>query len=140
MAAVIMDGVLQLFLDALTTSWGAGLKLHLFKGAIVPAHGDTLAAYLAAEANFTGYAPIVIGAWGASALSGRVAVSTAAQATFTVGGGNLAANAIGGYFVTDGAITKLYFAEADPNQPINMTNVGNTYKITPTTTYDSVAF
>lgn len=142
---VIVDGYLQRIEDAITThAFGPTLKLGLYKGTVAPAHDRVLADYVAAEADYVGYARQTIGVWGASGFSlvgghGQ-ALSTAPTLTFTVGAGNTAANAVGGWFIVDETAGLLVMCGADPAAPINMTVPGNQYNVTPEHSYDSVFF
>jgi hypothetical protein len=119
-------------LDVLRLNWGT-LDMGLFKAMHTPADLDTLATYVAIEADFPGYARQAIANWQLPVTDGTGRASTIADAvTFTRGVGGLP-QSIFGYFVVDaGGI--LLWAELDPNAPVPINNPGNTYSVLPALT------
>jgi hypothetical protein len=110
----------------------SGCLLHLYTNDKVPADGDTLASYT--EASFGGYAPAPVSGWTQPAQQAGAARMQASPVTFTVAGPPGAL--IYGYFVTDPG-GNLLWAERDPQAPVNMQTVGNSYTITPVFTMHS---
>ena len=128
MSAVVMDDALVDFLSALasTPTW-AGLTMRLFTNAHTPANTDTISDY--AEASFAGYGPVTLSGWGPAVLAAHQATMTAATATFTYTGEST--TTVQGYYVTDAAATRLYWAEQDPDGPVTLSATSNSYAVPP---------
>lgn len=96
----------------------ANCVMHLFKQGFNPTPQTPLADFLTNEADYDGYAPITIAAWGAPVLAGLAWAIYAPTQTFRyVDAGDSVANMIAGYFlVTAGGVLKSYtvFGSAVP--------------------------
>ena len=112
--------------DNVTNILASGLHMHLFKNSLTLNGTEVLGSFT--EATFTGYAVVTLSGFAAAAISGTQAYSTGSVATFTLTAGS---QNIYGYYVTDAADSKLYWAENDPNAPIALNTTDNTYQITP---------
>jgi hypothetical protein len=95
--------------------------MHLFQADLLPSPTPTtpLSTFLAAEANFDGYAPATIAAWQDPVLAGNAwaiyAPTQTFRFTFSAGVGNV----IGGYFiVTAGGDLKDYTV-FNPSEAVN---------------------
>jgi hypothetical protein len=86
---------------SLTQTQLVNCTMHLFQQSLLPAPTPTtpLSAFLAAEANFDGYAPATIAVWSAPVLAGSAwAIYAPTQTfrwTFSLG----VVNTIGGYWI-----------------------------------------
>ncbi len=85
------------------------------------------------ECDFAGYAAVNVTGWTAPSVAAHVATMTAAPKTFTRSSTGASQN-IYGYYVTDSGSTVLYWAERDGNAPIVVTNLGDSYTVTPAMT------
>lgn len=122
-------------LNYLKDNWGT-LVIGLFKSNITPADGDTNATYIAAEADFPGYARQNLANWiNAVSDGGGRALTVPDLITFTRNAGG-AAQSVYGYFVMD-AGPDLLWAERDPNAPHAMDLAGDEYVILPVLTLRS---
>jgi hypothetical protein len=129
----IPDGGLQKLTDKLMTAYGNTMVLKLFKNNITPASGDVAGTYT--EADFAGYAASNCTGWTASTMASNTATTTADQKTFTRSSTGAVQN-IYGYYVLD-AGGNLLFAERDSAAPIPLTNLGDSYLVTPKWTLKS---
>lgn len=105
------------------------LTMRLFQNNITPADTDVLATYT--EADFSGYGggtPFTN--WGAALLSAGKAQSQADSIDNTHDGGPTNNN-IYGYYVTDSANSKLYWAERDPAAPTVLNANGQKFTVVP---------
>lgn len=115
----------------------ANSVVRLFKSTFNPSPTSTKADFIAAEADYDGYAAVTVAAWGAPILYGQGWATFAPTQTFryTAGASNIG-NTIGGYFlVTSAGDLMIYevFANPAPVQgpgqavvvtPIMVTNAG----------------
>jgi hypothetical protein len=114
---------------------GTGTRIKLFKNNITPAGTDVLATYT--EADFTGYADVVTGAWVAATLDGsNRGIANAPDAVFTQTAITVTNN-IYGYYVTDNPATEVLWAERFDSAPFAMSAVGSKITVTPTLTFVS---
>lgn len=137
MAGILMDDACKALVDAMSghAAFPAGIKLRLFSNNHVPSNADTIASYT--EATFAGYLAISLADPGASTVTGHVASATFAAATFTCTSGS---QNVYGWYLTDTAGTKLYYAQADPAAPVTVSSAGlNTYTVTVTLSEKDVA-
>lgn len=133
MSMKIPDGGLQKLVDKLFTAYGNTCVLKLFQNNITPAAGDAVGTYT--EATFAGYASSNCTGWTASTMASSTATTTADQKTFTRSSTGTVQN-IYGYYVLD-AGGNLLFAERDAAAPIPITNLGDSYLVTPKWTLKS---
>ena len=103
-----------------------GAKLRLFKNDYTPVDGSTLANFT--QANFSGYAQIVLNAWGVAVTVAGRASADHAPVNFTHNGG-ATANNIYGYYVVDATEAELLFAERDPFGPVTMALLADNYRV-----------
>lgn len=134
MTAVWMEDGLEIGADALATlahngGGGAEWVVHLFKNNHTPVLGDILADFT--EADFSGYVPQDIGAFGAAVFAVDRATALASAALTWTNSTGAVGNSIYGVFVTNNAGTVLIFAERGPAVPIDMTTAGKTMSYTP---------
>ena len=99
-------------LTGMIANWLGSSYCHLYKTAITLGTGTTLAALLAAECTFTGYAPVLLNSWTSTTIDGTgAAVSTCTLAQFTptavAGSGS-----IYGYFLCNATGFAFYGVEA----------------------------
>jgi hypothetical protein len=73
------------------------------------------------EATFTGYAPIVMPDPGASGIAAHVAAIAYAEQSFTITAG---AQNVYGWYMTNAAGTKAYWAQTDAGAPVAMAAAG----------------
>ena len=86
-------------------------QMHLLGSAVTVDPTTTLAACLAAEASFTGYAPATLTTWSAPVIdSAGASSSTSSSGTFNNTGGS--AVPVFGMFLTDYPVAHLWGAEA----------------------------
>lgn len=112
-----------------------GVNLHLYTNDITPAAAHTLATYT--EATGGGYAEkaLAAGTWGFT--PGNPSSMTYPEQEFVFNG--TATITLYGYFVTDEVTGILLFAERFTNGPYTMANDGDTTKVTPNFTLNSLA-
>jgi hypothetical protein len=92
--------------------------MRLFSSNLTPSSTTTLAALLAAEASFTGYAAASLTGWTTPSIDGTsaaITTSTTGQFTPTSAGGT---GNLYGYFLTNAGGTKLYGAERFASAPL----------------------
>jgi len=93
-----VEGIMQALTTLLAGASWSGAKLHLYKSSFAPGPSNVAADFLAAEANFTGYAPVTLtySSIGVDANGSPVALTNRAffQATDAV-----SPNTIGGCWV-----------------------------------------
>lgn len=93
----------------------ANCVMHLFQNTINPSPQTPLADFLAAEADYDGYAPLTIVAWGAPVLAGVGYSIYAPTQTFRFVFSDGVVNTIAGYFlVTSGGALKEYCVFGSP--------------------------
>lgn len=115
--------------DHLTTAIDPA-EIKLFKNNYTPVAGTTLANLT--EADFSGYASVVLAGWTAAAIgAGGRAYSQADLVTFAHNGG-VTANSIYGYWVVDSGGTLLW-AERFATAPITMSGLGDSIVVIPQT-------
>jgi hypothetical protein len=119
---VVNQGLLAM-LDELTAQWG-GFLLHLYKNDYTLIAASLLANLT--EADFSGYAPQVVGGWTVAALLAGHGSSNATDVVFTNSTG-VVGNNIYGYYVTNPASTVLFFGDRDPAAPAPMLLAGQGY-------------
>lgn len=127
MLKVPNDGELNL-LDFLTANLFDGLELRLYQNNYTPTDSSQVSNFT--ECDFSGYVSQTITAWTAAQIIAGHASSDAAQLTFTRSGGPTSNN-VYGYFVTDSAGTKIYWAERDPYAPTSMSVSGDLFRVIP---------
>lgn len=127
MAGVWNDGSLAAALDAILANADfATAKLRLFKNNFTPSNTSVIASFT--EADFAGYAPIDLSAWGAAALFAHVAQAQNIATSFVITAGT---QNIYGWYVTNAAGTKLLLSQRDPNAPVLLDGGGmNAYAVT----------
>lgn len=104
------------------------LTMRLYQNNKVPADADVLADYT--EADFSGYLAQAFTNWGAALTTANKAQSQADSIDSTHNGGPTNNN-IFGYYVTDSANTKLYWAERDPAAPTVINANGQKFTVVP---------
>ena len=130
MAGVLADNGSKQVLTECKTNWNStALKIHLFKNNYTPLTTSVIGDFT--ESTFAGYAAASLTTWPTPTVAAHVASMAAAAVTFTRSTTG-ATEAIYGYYVTDNASTVLLWAERDANAPINVTNSGDSYTVTPT--------
>lgn len=103
--------------------------VHLYKNNFTPLEGSVLGSFT--EADFSGYAPLPIGAFGAAVYAfGRATALGVAPLTWTNTTGAVG-NDVYGVFVTNAAGTVLQFAERAPAAPIDMQTAAQVMSYTP---------
>lgn len=131
MAGILLDKGTLYVANAINTRLGSvSLYLALFKTNITPAITDVDATYLGTgiEADFPGYARILLGAWTVSGPTTHVSFNTETLRVFTSTG--TSSNNIYGYFlVTSG--DDVIAAERNPSAPVDMSANGATYAVVP---------
>lgn len=104
------------------------LKLHLYKNNFTPLITSVLADYT--ESTFAGYAAQSITGWTAATITANIAKMLADAKTFTRSSTGATEN-VYGYYVTDNGSTIALWGERDANAPIPLTNLGDSYTVTP---------
>lgn len=133
MALKINTAAQIIILSILRGVWnGTNLKLALYKSNTTPGLADIIATYT--ESTFAGYARSVCSNWTAPATVSARAAMTADAKTFTRASTGAGEN-VYGYYVTDSTYTFLYWAERDAAAPIVLTNLGDSYTVTPAHTF-----
>jgi hypothetical protein len=106
--------------DMIADILSAEVYMRLLSSNVTINSTTTLAALLAGEASFTGYAKVQLTTWGSPVIDGSGAASstcTQGQFTPTAGGGS---GNLYGYFLTDSAGTKMWGVEAFSGAPITV--------------------
>lgn len=108
--------------------------MHLFiAGEITPTPLSTAADFLAAEANFDGYAPATIATWAAPVLAGSAWAIYAPTQTFRYTFSAGAVNSIGGYFIITAGGDLLGYTTFNPAE--NAASPGQAIIRTPVNVY-----
>jgi hypothetical protein len=117
-------------------SIGAG-KIRLYKVATLPSNASLLADFT--EADFPGYAAVQLVAanWTLAAVTAHVASSSYPLINWTRNATGAAQN-IYGWYLTDGANTKLYACAQITSGPLVIQNNGDAVNVTPTLTTKSL--
>lgn len=128
MLVVVDDGELKM-LDILRTQINSDAwEIHLFQNNHTPAEDDTAADYT--EATFSGYSEQTVDDFGAPSLVSGEAQVAASLNTWTHNGGAVG-NDIYGYYITHSVSGDLMWAERDPNGPITIDTLNQTYNVLP---------
>lgn len=129
MAGFLADNGVKQIAAECRANWNAtALKLGLYKSNTTPTVNSILANFT--ECDFAGYVRQSITGWTAPTVAANIASMTADPKTFTRSSTG-AAQFIYGYLIIDNAGTVLYAAERDPNAPITVTVLGDSYTVTP---------
>lgn len=121
---------LQIQLQLLKPNYQSAV-LKLFKNDYTPVDTSTLANFT--EADFDGYAPITLNAWGNAFINGsNIAEIDEVVRTFTCTG-NTTPNTIYGYYLEDVA-NQYLFAERNPAGGIAINTAGQVYVVWPRVT------
>lgn len=124
---VISDGGIAYMLELIRAGFNLdGMKAHLFASNLTPDRTTTLAALLAAEADFDGYAPIAVASWVSVTVGGHVGITTPDLLQWTKSAGSTPNNVYGG-FITDSGNTVLLWSERDPLAPTLIGATGDRY-------------
>ncbi len=115
---------------------GAG-KLRLYKVATLPSNASLFADFT--EADFPGYAAVqlVAATWPLATVANHIASSTYPTVTFTRNASGAGQN-IYGWYITDGANTKLYACGQFTSGPFVIQNQGDAVGVAPTITDKSL--
>jgi len=117
------NGMLTDMLSILNT-----YKLHLYKNNLTPGDATVIGDFT--EADFAGYAPVTLNAWGAVAQNANAEAETDhPMVTFTCTG-PATSNDIYGYYVTNTS-GALRWAEKNPNGLQTINAGGQTYPVIP---------
>lgn len=112
------------------------IRAHLFKSNITPTEDDADSVYTTAEADFSGYATVVVASFGAAAAdpsdAERFLCAASAAAVFAWSAGSGIANDIYGYYYTDDADGAVLAAQRFGSAPLDMSAAGETISFVPT--------
>jgi hypothetical protein len=127
MSLVVVDGGKADLLANLRTYLIANSYLHLFTNNHTPSHYDVVGTYT--EANFSGYSSIALNSWGAPYLTSDFhEYVDEVLRTFTNSG--ITAQTVYGYYVTNGSIGALWWAELAP-APVVVSALGGSFSVQP---------
>lgn len=121
------EGAQEALARMLNKSATGDVVLRLFKNNYTPVKGATVASFT--EADFTGYAAKTLTGASWSITSANPAVASYAKQTFTCSGG--AAQSVYGYYVTNGAGTKVLWAELFTDGPYAIDPTDHDIEVTP---------
>lgn len=131
---VIADYGLGAELDAIRSQLiASGSYLRLYKNNKTPARADVGADYT--EADFAGYAAILVADWAAVTSLAHVFSIAAPLKTFLCSGGPL--NQIYGYYFTGPSAANLLWAQRDDVAPVPIGVAGDQYSVLPFRTHKS---
>lgn len=129
MPNVVSLDQLLISLNATLAEFAAiGLELRLFKNNFTPVYGSVIANFT--EADFSGYAPVVIGPWNAAGLNVDTAFSDAVGNPFVFTNSTGAVgNDIYGFFAVEPGPGKVRFSARAATAPIDMQTAGKTLQV-----------
>ena len=117
---VQLDEGCQAVLDAETGHAAMpALYIRLFTNNVTP--DNTFDHTSFTEATFTGYSSMALPDPGASTVSAHIAASAYAAQSFTITAGS---QNIYGWYITNSAATKAYWAQRDAGAPVGMSSAG----------------
>lgn len=135
---VISDSGLVYLLETIRAAFNVdGLVAHLYAANLTPDRTTTLAALLAAEADFDGYAPITVAGWVSVTVAGHVGLTAPDLLVWEKTAGPTPNDLYGG-FITDAGNTLLLWSERDPLAPFTINDTSNHYSWLPRMTDENL--